>query len=315
MTFSKTDFDGEVDFPPCPVCGSNSWEIVYRGDIRDGVFGNWRDSEVRRCGGCGVDRLAESACLGIEAYRTTEYRNRLGQDHDAARHFATHDELARFTLETLWPVSMRGKIVADVGCGGGALLDHLRGVAATILAVEPAVPFSDSLQERGYKWFSSTRDATPLFKDRVDVVLSTQVIEHVSDPKVFLQEISQLLAPNGMAVISTPNRRDILMELLPDDFPRFFYRSQHRWAFDADSLSKCAVLSGLSVANIRHVHRYGIANTMYWLKDGKPRGRDPLRPLDGAIDKCWQAWLEDNGRADNLYIILRKCDMPRGERT
>ena len=315
MNISKTDFQGDIDFPLCPVCESNSWETVYRGNIRDGVFGKWRNSEVRRCGGCGVDRLAESACLGVEAYRTTEYRNRLGQDHDASRHFSTHDELARFTLETLWPVSMRGKTVADVGCGGGALLDHLRGVAKKILAIEPAIPFSDSLRERGYTWFPGTREAAVQFKDKVDIALSTQVIEHVSNPRTFLEEISHLLAPNGIAVISTPNRRDILMELLPDDFPRFFYRTQHRWAFDSDSLSRCAVLAGLAVAEIRHVHRYGIANTMHWLKECKPRGRDPLGPLDGTIDKHWQAWLEDKGRADNVYIILKKRNMGCGERT
>src|SRR6185295_8284397 len=103
MTLSTTNLERDIDFPSCSICGSNSWKTVYRGDVRDGVFGSWRDSEVCRCGGCGVDRLAERACLGVEAYRSTEYRTRLGQDHDAARHFATHDELARFTLESLWP--------------------------------------------------------------------------------------------------------------------------------------------------------------------------------------------------------------------
>lgn len=313
MTNNNTSLDSGIDFPHCPICNSSSWETVYRGDIRDGAFGGWRDSEICRCGSCGVDRLAESACLGVESYQTTEYRSRLGQNHDADSHFAIHDELARFTLETLWPVSIRGKTVADVGCGGGALLDHLRGVATKILAIEPAIPFSDSLQERGYTWFPSAREAATLFKDKVDIVLSTQVIEHVSDPVSFLEDISQLLGPNGLAVISTPNRRDILMELLPDDFPQFFYRTQHRWSFDAGSLSKCAASAGLFVAEIRHVHRYGIANTMHWLKESKPRGRDPLGPLDGAIDKHWQAWLENNGRSDNLYIILRKHSAHLGE--
>ena len=57
---------------------------------------------------------------------------------------------------------------------------------------------------------------------------------------------------------------------------------------------------------IRHVHRYGIANTMHWLKEKKPKGRDALPPLDSNIDKHWQAWLESNERSDNLYIILRR---------
>lgn len=296
------------DFPSCAVCGADDWQSVHRGPVRDGTFGSWRDTEVRRCGVCGVDRLAESACLRIESYQSTDYRERLAQDHDAERHFAAHDELARFTLETLWPASLRGKTVADVGCGGGALLDHVRGVAGSIIAIDPAVPFSESLKARGYAWYPSAAQAAREHAGRVDIVLSTQVIEHVDDPRGFLEDIGRLLTPEGIAVVSTPNRRDVLMELLPDTFPPFFYRVQHRWAFDAASLSQCAQRAGLAVQEVRHVHRYGLANTMYWLKEGKPRGRTAMAPLDGAIDKNWQAWLESTGRADNLYLLLKRAD-------
>jgi 2-polyprenyl-3-methyl-5-hydroxy-6-metoxy-1,4-benzoquinol methylase len=284
---------------------------VHRGHVRDGVFGKWRDAEVCRCGVCGADRLAESACLESDSYKSEEYRQHIGQDHDADRHFATHDELARFTLEALWPMSLRGKVIADVGCGGGALLDHLRGVAGSFLAIDPGAPWAPSLQARGYKWYPSTEACAAEHAGQVDVVLSTQVIEHVDDPRVFLRDIGGLLKPDGIALISTPNRRDVLMELLPETFPSFFYRTQHRWAFDAASLTQCAERAGLGLAEVRHVHRYGISNTLYWLKEGKPRGRAVMAPVDIALDKAWQGWLESNGRADNLYVVLRR--KPAGE--
>lgn len=295
------------DFSPCAVCGHDAWTPVHHGRVRDGIFGAWREAEVRRCGYCGVDRLAESACLDNAAYHSAEYRERLAQDHDPAHHYTTHDELARFTLETLWPRSLRGLTVADVGCGGGALLDHLRGVAGTLLAIEPAVPWSASLQERGYCWYPGSNEAEADWRGKVDVVLSTQVIEHVDDPHDFLAGIAALLAPGGVAVVSTPNRRDVLMELMPESFPPFFYRVQHRWAFDAGSLGHAATRAGLQVDELRHVHRYGLANTMHWLKEGRPRGRTPMAPLDGAIDRHWQAWLESTGRADNLYLIAHRA--------
>jgi hypothetical protein len=97
------------------------------------------------------------------------------------------------------------------------------------------------------------------------------------------------------------------MELLPENFPSFFYRTQHRWAFDADSLRHAATRAGLQVDELRHVHRYGLANTMHWLKEGHPRGRTPMPPLDGAIDRHWQTWLESTGRADNLYLIAHRA--------
>lgn len=125
-----------VDFPSCAVYGADSWSTVYEGPIRDGAFGAWREARVCRCKTCGVDRVAEQACLPIESYETVAYRHLLKQDHDRAHHNAAHDELARFTLDTLWPISLRGKTVADLGCGGGALLEHVRGLASKIVAID-----------------------------------------------------------------------------------------------------------------------------------------------------------------------------------
>lgn len=292
------------DFPVCPVCGASAWVVVYTGPVRDGSFGKTRDGRVARCGGCGVERLAETLCLEADDYRTEAYRLHLGQDHDLAKHYASHDELSRFTLDALWPVSLRGKTIADVGCGGGSLLDHLCGVAEKLVAVDPASGFAASLTERGYRWFSDCEAAAEEYSGGVDVAFSIQVIEHVVDPKAFLKGIRQLLKPNGLLIMSTPNRADILMQLLPDDFPAFFYRTQHRWAFDAASLGRCAHEAGFQMRETRHVHRYGMANALLWLRDRKPSGRVALPAIDRQADDLWRTWLEANGHADNLYVIL-----------
>src|SRR5687768_8176184 len=148
-----------VDFPRCAVCAADDWRCIYQGRVRDGAFGVWREAEVRRCAVCGVERLPESLCLQIQSYQTSEYRQRLDQDHNIEHHYAAHDELARFTLEALWPMSLRGKTVADVGCGGGVLLDHVRGVVDTVVAIDPALPFAESLRARGYHLFPSAAQA------------------------------------------------------------------------------------------------------------------------------------------------------------
>jgi 2-polyprenyl-3-methyl-5-hydroxy-6-metoxy-1,4-benzoquinol methylase len=294
------------DFPSCVICGAHDWHTVHSGPIRDGTHGKTREARVARCAGCGVDRLAESVCLQASSYASAEYRDKLLQGHDVQRHYAEHDELARFTLDALWPLSLRGKVVADVGCGGGVLLDHVRGVAARIVAIDPSELFAPSLKERGYAWFPGAGAAAVEYAGKVDIAFSTQVIEHVDDPRAFLSDIARLLSPDGMALISTPNRADILMELLPETFPAFFYRTQHRWAFEAKSLRHCAERAGLEVNEMRHVHRYGMSNTLHWLRDGRPRGRTRMPPIDDALDKHWQAWLESNGRADNLYMSVRR---------
>ena len=298
--------DSSADFPNCPICGSNSWTIVHGGPVRDGAFGSLRAGRVARCGGCGVDRLAESACLPDIAYATATYRQSLGQSHDLESHFGAHDELARFTLETIWPRSLRGRRVADIGCGGGSLLDHAGKLPDEMLAIDPDPGFAKSRVARGDKWFPTAAAAAETHAGQVDIAFSVQVIEHVHDPRKFLSDIRSLLSPGGIVVMSTPNRADILGDLLPEEFGRFFFRTQHRWYFDTDSLRRCAEAAGLVTEEIKHVHRYGIANAMHWLRDRCPRGRTPLHPLDSSLDLLWRSWLETNGRSDNLYAILRR---------
>src|SRR5690606_30059884 len=99
---------------------------------------------------------------------------------------------------------------------------------------------------------------------RANIALAIQVIEHVVNPVQFLREIRDLVAADSIVVVSTPNRDDILMKLLPADFPAFFYRTQHQWYFDAGSLAVTAQAAGYEVAQTLYAHRYGMANALLW---------------------------------------------------
>lgn len=289
----------------CQICGNQEWSQTYFGPIRDGVFGNQVDcASISRCAGCGVDRLAESFCLQDEAYETAEYRRKLQQGLDSASYFATHDELQIHTLRAVWPMATRNSVIADIGCAGGSLLDHLRGVSATQLAIEPSDIFAQSLNGRGYKHYRYARDAQSDWEGKVQFAFSIQVIEHLADPVDFLKEIRPLLCQDGRLVISTPNREDILMELLPSNFPAFFYRTVHRWYFDARSLAACATQAGFNVLETRFVHRFGMANSLAWLRDRKPTGRAPMSGIGPAADDAWRSYLETAGRADCIFMVL-----------
>ena len=60
--------------------------------------------------------------------------------------------------------------------------------------------------ERTYDGVTMRCDITsiPVENDRYDVVLCTQVLEHVSEPLKALEELSRVLVPGGMLWLSTP---------------------------------------------------------------------------------------------------------------
>lgn len=290
----------------CEVCGEDNWSTAYEGDIRDGAFGNIIESAVvHKCLGCGVERLDEEFCENDEYYETEQYRNKLNEALTTDAFFKEHDECQIYSLETLWPISFRGKRIADIGCAAGSFLDHVSGLVKEVVAIEPCAIYHDSLKSRDYKTFSYAHDACNVYEKKIDLAVCFFVLEHVRDVNNFLVDIRKMLTDDGQLLIAVPNREDILLHLLPDEFNPFFYKVPHRWYFDKDSLEKCVTLAGFDVVETKYVHRFGIANMMHWIKDKKPSGRLPFPKMTRHMDALWQTYLEQEGLSDMLYILVK----------
>ena len=160
------------------------------------------------------------------------------------------------------------------------------------------------MRERGYEVLPYATASKSVIA-QVHLATSFQVIEHVINPRAFLAKIRPLLAPDGEVLISTPNRKDILMDLLPEVFPSFFYRTVHRWYFTAETLAACAISAGYEVVDTYFVHRYGMANTLHWLRDRKPSGRERLPAILLLADNLWSIYLAQIGKSDCLYMRLK----------
>jgi len=211
-------------FQPCEICGGREWQIRYQGRVRDGAFGNLSKDHcvVAQCPKCGVQRLNESACKEEDFYETEEYRRLLSEPQDAAGFMAKHDVLQLRNLTVLWPESLRYKVVADIGSAAGSFLDHVRGLTLETVSIEPCTAYHDSLRNRGYHVYAFTKDAIPDWTGKIDFAFCFSVIEHIKNPRGFLEEIGALLKPRGKLIVSTPNRMDILMALKGDEYRRFF---------------------------------------------------------------------------------------------
>jgi len=100
----------------------------------------------------------------------------------------------------------------DVGCGGGLLSEPLTrlgvsvtGIDASDAAIKAAKRHSDLSD---LKIHYITGDITSLIsKNKLyDVVVASEVIEHVSNPVEFLKGLKKLLKPNGKIIITTISR-------------------------------------------------------------------------------------------------------------
>ena len=293
----------------CELCGTSKWRTVYQGPVRDGSFGNVTPEAHRiyQCGHCGIQRLEESACKDDSFYAGKKYRQLLGESSDAQGFWAKHDIHQLRNLNALWPHAIRNRVVADIGCAAGSFLDHLSGLTARSLAVEPCREYHPSLRQRGFEVYDSIANARSDYEQQVDLAVSLATIEHVDHPLNFISEIRELLKPGGLLMVSTPNRRDVLMDLLGDDYHRFFYRTVHRWYFDMQSLADLMRRCGFEVVQEKCVQRFGISNALAWLRDRKPTGDRVLPAMDDPLlNNFWQKYLESKGGGDYLYLLARR---------
>jgi hypothetical protein len=76
---------------------------------------------------------------------------------------------------------------------------------------------------------------------------------------------------------------------------------------DPDPRTIQNALEGLIPVETRFVHRFGVANTLRWLRERRPGGRDPLPGLDDrALDSVWRDTLAREGTADTIYMTFEK---------
>lgn len=107
---------------------------------------------------------------------------------------------------------VKGKLL-EVGCGEGrgveVLLDHVDAY----LGLDKIDEVIDNLSKK-YPKAKFQQAVIPPFhgiKDNsFDTLVSFQVIEHIENDRLFLQEIYRVLKPGGKAIISTPNIRHTL---------------------------------------------------------------------------------------------------------
>jgi 2-polyprenyl-6-hydroxyphenyl methylase/3-demethylubiquinone-9 3-methyltransferase len=115
---------------------------------------------------------------------------------------------------------LRGRRVADVGCGAGLLAEPLARLGAEVTALDAAPENIEAarLHAQGQGLEIDYRvGGVEGLEGRYDLVTCLEVIEHVADVPAFVRGLAAALAPDGLLVLSTPNRtawsRIIMIEL------------------------------------------------------------------------------------------------------
>lgn len=96
-----------------------------------------------------------------------------------------------------------GKVL-DIGCSSGSLANQMRALGHHVTGVDIAEhPLVRSRVDEFY--VADLEDGIPDIGHDFDLIVAADVIEHLRDPESILIQLSELLAPEGRLIVSTPN--------------------------------------------------------------------------------------------------------------
>lgn len=111
-------------------------------------------------------------------------------------------------VESVKPLA--GKTALDVGCGAGLLCEPLARLGAEVTGVDaaPANVEAAALHAEGagldIRYMAG--ELSTLGLGQFDLVTCLEVLEHVAEKPAFLAGLARHLAPDGVMILSTPNR-------------------------------------------------------------------------------------------------------------
>jgi 2-polyprenyl-3-methyl-5-hydroxy-6-metoxy-1,4-benzoquinol methylase len=193
---------------------------------------------LQRCGSCGFVYLSSWEQSLANANGLYDYYARI-TDADLARRHSPENrarqqallrELARYT---------RGRRLLDVGCGDGQLLRTATEEGWETWGIDLSPGAIRLCQKLGLRASQTDFFDTSLDEESFDVIVMSELIEHVPSPQRFLERAKELLTERGVLYLTTPNFGSLARRLLREDWS--VIHPEHIGYFERSTLRTMAV--------------------------------------------------------------------------
>lgn len=209
----------------CHVCGASEPQRVFPERAGELV--------LNRCGACGFVYLASWEQSLADADSLYDYYAKLSDEDVERRHSDVNRARQRSLLEGLAQLT-EGRTLLDVGCGDGQLLDTARDEGWQPRGIDLCEPAIEICRRRSLPASTTDFFDTSLDGARFDVIVMSELIEHVPAPQRFLERAEALLEPGGALYVTTPNYGSLARRLLGPEWPMI--HREHIGYFEPSSL-------------------------------------------------------------------------------
>ncbi len=221
-----------VDRVACPLCKSTAYDS----------FISFPDIPVVRCKACGFlysSKLMHTSELsryysegfGSERHRKGQYINAVVNAVMIKRLLPIHD------IDSF----------LDVGAGYGYLLKQMNKLGVKSTGVELSrIEAQYGQQHLNANILNCSLGQSGLMRDSFDLVACFEVIEHIPEPRIFMNELINYVKPGGYILVMTDNFNCSVAKELGAGFPKWIPHS-HISHFSPDTLENLFLDSGVEI--------------------------------------------------------------------
>jgi SAM-dependent methyltransferase len=204
--------------------------------------------------------------------------------------------------------------VVDIGCGDGRFINFCAARGAEVIFVDRSEAKIKATENRvknssarAYRAIVSECAPIPLEDGVGDIVICTEVLEHVADPVVFLRELVRIAKPGATLLITVPDGRSetFVAATAP---PAYFEAPNHIRIFDVEEFRELILGAGLEILDQQFL---GCFWSVYWplswltAQPGSTSGLpvDNLHPITVHWTELWSA-VQQHPRGDKIRDAL-----------
>ena len=243
----------------CKLCGSEQSQVVYLAEPRPAPV----DMQSKYA----ITNLDQKPFFSIVKCRRCQFVFASGHhDVETIQSFYkdASDDLylseekgrrlsARNLLKRIKKLKPRGELL-DIGCATGFLLDEARQMNYSVVGVELSTWAVKFARER---FQLDVRQGSVLELDfpfnYFDVIVMTDVIEHLEDPLQALTKLSRHLKPNGLLCLTTPDIESVLSRLLGAKW--WGVKHAHLIYFSRETMKKMLDRAGFNLVRVGYHSR------------------------------------------------------------
>lgn len=145
---------------------------------------------------------------------------------------------ARFNRDPKKLDCLKGLRMLDIGCGGGILSEPLARLGAEMVGADPSEDNIAAAQVHAGEarvvvdYRTTTAEDLAAAKERFDIVLAMEVVEHVTDVNAFVATCAAMVKPGGLMMAATLNRtlKSFALAIVGAEYVlRWVPRGTHQW--------------------------------------------------------------------------------------